>query len=135
MTMIKSLFKKYEEIIMYLIMGVLTTVVNIGVYYIFSHVFMLEKNISNVIAWVVAVLFAFITNKLFVFKSDKDIKKEIIEFFKYRLATLVMEVILFYLFINIIKMNDMIAKIILNVLVIILNYIFSKLFIFKKEKL
>lgn len=133
--MIKSLFKKYEEIIMYLIMGVLTTVVNIGVYYIFSHVFMLEKNISNVIAWVVAVLFAFITNKLFVFKSDKDIKKEIIEFFKYRLATLVMEVILFYLFINIIKMNDMIAKIILNVLVIILNYIFSKLFIFKKEKL
>lgn len=129
-----KLYKKYEETIMYLIMGALTTIVNIVSYYIFTRLFKIDYQVSNVMSWVVAVLFAFITNKIYVFKSKGDIKSEFIEFIKYRVGTLVLEVILFKVMLDMLNINDLIVKIVINIIVIVLNYIFSKLFIFKEKK-
>jgi putative flippase GtrA len=129
-----KLYKKYEEVIMYLIMGALTTIVNIVSYYIFTRLFKIDYQVSNVMSWVVAVLFAFITNKIYVFKSKGDIKSEFIEFIKYRVGTLVLEVILFKVMLDMLNINDLIVKIVINIIVIVLNYIFSKLFIFKEKK-
>lgn len=81
-----------------------------------------------------AVSFAYITNRLFVFESkSKQIVEEIFKFVSFRLLTLGLEVLLMILFVSLLKINDMIAKIILQVVVLILNYIFSKLLIFKSN--
>ena len=83
-----SLYKKYKEIIMYLIFGILTTVVNIVVYFIASNVLNINYLISNATAWFLSVLFAYVTNKLYVFESSsKEFIKEIVAFFSSRLAT------------------------------------------------
>ena len=93
--------------------------------------------ISNVISWVVAVSFAYITNKVFVFKSkcksSNDVLIEIYQFFKYRALSLIIDILLMCLFVEIFNIDDMIAKVIVQVIVIVLNYIFSKLFVFKKK--
>ena len=136
MKKIKNLLKKYKEIILYLVFGVLTTVVNIVAYFIFTRLLSLNAYTSNILAWFLSVLFAFITNKLYVFESKnknmKIILKESISFFAFRLLSLVMDMGCMYVMLSIFSWNDLIAKIITNILVIILNYIFSKLFIFKK---
>lgn len=136
---IKKMYIKYEEIVKYLIFGGLTTVVNFIVYFISNGIFKIEELISNVIAWFLSVLFAYITNKIIVFKSThiskKSILKEIISFFGARVFTLVLcDVLLFILMVNVMHINSYIVKLILQVLVIVLNYILSKLFVFKKKK-
>lgn len=130
-----NLYKKYEEIIKYLLFGVLTTLVSILSYALFTRLFNINYLISNVLSWILAVLFAFITNKLYVFKSEtnnKDLLKEIIKFFEFRILSLLIELVIMYLFVDILKLNDMIVKIIAQVIVIVLNYVFSKVFVFKK---
>ena len=130
-----NLYKKYEEIIKYLFFGVLTTLVSILSYALFTRLFNINYLISNVLSWILAVLFAFITNKLYVFKSEtnnKDLVKEIIKFFEFRILSLLIELVIMYLFVDILKLNDMIVKIIAQVIVIVLNYVFSKVFVFKK---
>lgn len=132
-----ELIKKYEEIILYGFFGVCTTLVNILVYYIFSHIFNLGTIISTVIAWILSVLFAFVTNKIWVFKSkswQKDIFiKEAISFFSCRLLTGLLDIGIMYIFVDILKFNDIIIKVISNIIVIIINYIASKLVIFSKK--
>ncbi|MCM1371112.1 MAG: GtrA family protein [Clostridium sp.] len=132
-----NLYKKYQEIINYLIIGVLTTLVSIGAYFIFAKVIGINYIVSNVISWTISVAFAYITNKVFVFKNEEKDKKKVLiqiyQFVKYRLLSLVIDVLLLYLFVELIKMNDMIAKVINQVIVIVLNYVFSKLFVFKKS--
>lgn len=131
-----NLYKKYEEIINYLIVGGLTTLVSIIVYAIFTKLFHVNYMISNVISWIASVLFAYVTNKKFVFKSKCDSKNkvliEIYQFFKYRVLSFVIDVLLMYVFVELITIDDMIAKVIVQVVVIVLNYVFSKLFVFKK---
>lgn len=138
MNKIKTLFIKYKEIINYLIFGVLTTVINILVYDLFFYAFHLENIPSNVIAWVVSVLFAFITNKLFVFNSYKkglSLIVEMISFFGCRLSTGLIDTGLMYLFIDVLKTgHNTIIKIIVNVIVIVLNYVLSKIIIFRRKK-
>lgn len=138
MKLIFSLYKKYEEVIKYLFFGVLTTIVSILIYWIFTKLFHVNYMISNVISWIGAVSFAYVTNKIFVFKSkcdnDKQVIVEIYQFFKYRLFSLVIDVLLMYLFVEIFNIDDMISKLIVQVIVIILNYLFSKLFVFKNNK-
>ncbi len=137
---IKQLLKKYETIILYLIFGVLTTVVNIILYYIFNDLLELQilegynYLVASVIAWVGAVLFAYITNKLYVFKkkSKEKIFREIISFITFRLLTLVFDLIIMYVLVDMIKVDDLISKVVANIVVIVLNYVFSKIFIFKK---
>ena len=130
--------KKYEGVLLYLIFGVLTTFVNIVVYYIlFNHV-LLSNILSNGIAWVAAVIFAFITNKIWVFKSKtleiEKVIKELIAFFSARLSTGLLDMAIMYVGVDLLKVNSIYSKIISGVVVVILNYIFSKLFIFRKNK-
>lgn len=123
---------------MYLIFGVLTTLVNIIMFYLCSNILNIDYKISNIIAWIISVLFAFFTNKLFVFESNKKdsntIVKEVSSFFVARIISLIIDMILIIIMIDYIKINSLIAKIISNVVVVIVNYIFSKFFIFKGDK-
>ena len=129
-----SLYKKYKEIIMYLIFGILTTVVNIVVYFIASNVLNINYLISNATAWFLSVLFAYVTNKLYVFESSsKEFIKEIVAFFFFFLATGILDMFLMWLFVTVASLNDVVVKIFVNILVIIMNYIFSKLFVFRKD--
>lgn len=124
---------KYE-LIAYIIFGILTTVVDWIVYYILSGLGV-NYIINSIISWTVAVLFAFITNKLFVFDSKrlKNIFRELVLFVLSRLSTLVINLAGMYVLISLLKLNEFISKAILSILVVILNYIFSKLFIFKTK--
>ena len=135
--MLSSLYKKYKEIINYLIFGGLTTLVSIGTYAIFTKIFNIDYLISNVLSWIIAVLFAFITNKLFVFESkSKDkklVSKEITNFFFFRIVSLGIEMVIMYTFVDLLSINDLITKVIVQVIVILSNYIFSKVFVFKKN--
>lgn len=136
MKKIIELIKKYQSIIKYLIFGVLTTVVNIISYYICYEIVGISNIVSTIISWLIAVLFAFITNKLFVFDSkkwDKNSVKEIINFFSFRVATGVVEVLMMYVFVDLLSFNGTVMKLITNIIVIILNYIASKIFVFKKR--
>lgn len=135
MNKIINIYKRYKEVINYLIVGGLTTIVSIVIYYIFTKVFHVNYMISNAISWVGSVLFAYITNKKFVFMSKCDTKieviKEIYQFFKYRIISFVIDILLMYVFVELINIDDMISKVIVQIIVIILNYVFSKLFVFK----
>ena len=132
-----SWYNKSREVLLYLVFGALTTLINIVVFYICRKL-KLEIYLSNIIAWILSVLFAFITNKIFVFesknKNKKDSIKEMLSFFTFRILSLIFDMAFMYLMIQIIMCNEMFSKILSNVFVIILNYIFSKVFVFKKRK-
>lgn len=133
MKKIINLYKKYEEIINYLIVGGMTTLVSIVIYAICTKGFHINYMISNVISWIISVLFAYVTNRIFVFKSkSENITLEIYQFFKYRVFSFLIEILLMYIFVELINIDDMISKVIVQVIVIVLNYVFSKLFVFKK---
>ena len=129
-----DLYKKYKEIINYLIFGGLTTLISIITYALFVKVFHIDYLISNVLSWIIAVLFAYITNKIFVFesKSKKNIK-EITSFFFFRVVSLIMEMVILYIFVDMLHIDDLVTKIIAQVIVIVSNYIFSKVFVFKNQ--
>lgn len=152
---VKELYKKHREIITYIIFGALTTAVSFISYSLFVLLFnalglwsvmvlgaTLSVNLANLISWVCAVLFAFITNKLWVFESKSFEKSvalpEFVKFVSSRIATGVLEIVLvpFLIWIglsqSLLGIDGLIAKLIVTVLVIILNYILSKLLIFKK---
>ena len=112
----------------------LTTLVSIGSYWLFRFIIS-NYVVLSIISWILAVAFAYVTNRMFVFESkSNDILKEIIKFVSCRLTTLVMEVLLMMLFVSVFKIDDMVSKIILQVVVLVLNYLFSKLFVFKGGK-
>lgn len=139
MEKIKQLYEKYKEIINYLFFGGCTSIVNFVSYYIPARILGINEIVSNIIAWVVSVLFAYITNKIFVFASKNGSFKETMkEFFSFVFARLftgaLCDVGIFALMINVLGINDIISKITTQVLVVVLNYIFSKLVIFKKNK-
>lgn len=136
MNKIRELVTKYWDILTYLFFGVLSTVVNYAVYLPCYNLLGLSASVSNVIAWVVAVAFAFMTNKPFVFKSH-DWSKEVLvpeltKFVACRIGSGVMETGLIFLFVDLIGFDGNIIKLITSVLVVILNYIGSKLLVFKK---
>ncbi len=141
MNKIFDLYKKYQEIINYLIVGVLTTVVSIVTYFIFSLILDIENNIlfilANVLSWICAVVFAYITNKKFVFNTITSNKKEELKVFSMfvssRITTLLIELAFMFITVKVILINDKIAKVIAQFIVIVLNYVLSKLFVFKKK--
>lgn len=134
---IKALLEKYKAIILYGIFGVLTTLINIVVYEAFYRYAGWSNVVSNIVAWVAAVLVAFITNKLWVFESKTTEKKalmfEIASFFGCRLATGVLDLAIMYVAVDEMALNSTLMKCISNVIVIIVNYIASKLLIFKNS--
>lgn len=150
--MIKKLFLKYKELISYVFFGVLATIVSILSFKLFDVLLGPELYLlSNVISWIITVIFAYFTNKIWVFESKSwkanVLVKEIVSFFGARVFSLVVEEAGLWLMIDQMDMGgiswdilafsisgNMIAKIIMQVVVVILNYVFSKLIIFKKKK-
>ena len=129
-----ELIKKNKEIIMYGIFGVLTTLVNIFVYFILVRVFNFHYLISTIISWIISVLFAYFTNKKYVFESKgNNYLKEIFAFIGFRILSGIIEIVLMYLFVDTLTFDDLISKVITNIVVVLLNYIFSKLFVFKNK--
>lgn len=134
-----ELYKKHEEIINYLIVGVRTTVVSFIAYVASTRTFLDPNNpvqlqIANIIKWVVGVSFAYVTNRIFVFKSkEQNILKEITAFTSSRVLTLFLDMGVMWLLVTKMGINDIIANTISIVLVTVGNYILSKLFVFKKQ--
>ena len=134
---IRALIAKYWDILIYLVFGVLTTVVNYAVYLPVYNFCGISAAVSNMIAWVVAVIFAFLTNKPFVFHSHdwsvKTVVPELIKFVSCRLASGVMETVILFLAVDLMDWNGNIWKLITQVLVIIINYVGSKLLVFRNK--
>ena len=140
--MLKNLYNKYKEIINYMIFGGLTTLVNLSVKYIllftvFEASNPIELQITIVSSWIAAVIFAYVTNRKYVFKSNKENKlKEFISFVVGRIVTLLLEMFIMWYFVTFLKLNSdlyvILFTIIAQTFVIIGNYVFSKLFVFKK---
>lgn len=135
--LIVNIYTKYEEIINYLIAGGLTTVVSISSYAVFAKLMSINYIISSILSFILAVIFAYFVNKIFVFKTNfknkLSVLKESYQFIKYRLLSLGMDVILMILFVELLHIDDLIAKIVVQVAVVVANYFFSKIFIFKKQ--
>lgn len=137
MEKLNALLKKVltKEVIFYAIFGVLTTVVNILVFYLLT-LTGLDENLSNIIAIIIAVLFAYFTNRKLVFNSSAiTFKENLKEFYKFilgRAFTMVVETLGFYLLFNILGIQKLISKLFITVLVVILNFFISKFFAFKK---
>ena len=133
---IKNVYAKYKDVIPYLFFGICTTLVNVAVYWVAAYPLALSVMFSTIIAWLLAVGFAYITNRKWVFHSNavsaRDITKEIISFLGCRLATGIVDWFCMFLFVDILNLNDIVIKFLANILVIVLNYVASKLIIFKK---
>lgn len=129
-----KIYKDYKMPILYIVFGGLTTLINIVVYSLFYYFVKIGNVPSNIVAWIIAVIFAFITNKLYVFESkNASIWYELATFFACRLSTGLLDLGIMYLSVDVFSLNELIMKIISNVIVIVLNYIFSKVIIFKKK--
>lgn len=122
-----------KEIINYIIFGILTTVVNIVCFQIGEPIFA-NLLITNIVAWFVSVVFAYITNAKFVFKDSSDMSiKQFISFTASRIFTLVIETLLLYVLLDKLNLDSLISKVISNIIVIILNFVLSKLLVFKSK--
>ena len=133
-----EIYKKYKEIINYLIVGALTTVVSLIIYYVCVFTFLnpdnaIELQIANILSWIAGVTFAYFTNRKYVFKSENENKlQESAKFVSSRITTLLLDMLIMWLGVTLLGLNDKIIKIISQILVIIGNYVLSKLFVFKK---
>jgi len=128
--------KKYREILVYLVFGVLSTLVNYLVYLPCYNLAHLSASLSNVIAWVFAVAFAYLTNKPFVFESHdwsaKIVVPELVKFVGSRVFSGAVETLIILVFADILGWNGNLVKLVTSVLVVIINYAASKLVVFKK---
>ncbi len=134
-TFIVRMYQKYKELILYGIFGALTTVVNFVLYFGFNAIFDFTYGylVSQGIAWVGAVIFAFVTNYQFVFeKNTRDsLGRQVVSFFSCRFASGVMETVFIFIAVSIFRWNENIVKIPVSVFVVLINYVFSKLFVFR----
>lgn len=145
MKKIWNLYKKYEEIINYLIVGGLTTIVAIGSKLLLLATILdqtngLELQIAEIISWFLAVTFAYVTNRIFVFKSKTSGSKcarEILNFFKGRIATQLIQMFIMWFFVTLLKLDSnvwvLVFTLVCQVMQIVLNYVISKLLVFKKS--
>lgn len=132
---IKKILNKYEELIKYIIVGVLTTVVSLASYYISISIFLNPNNgiqlqIANIISWLLSVTFAYFANKKYVFKSNGKLIEEVVEFYGSRVLTLLIDMFSMFLMVTLFHINDKIAKIFVQFIILVLNYIFSKYLVF-----
>ena len=134
----KKLFEKYHEQISYLFWGGMTTLVSYATYFVFSRLLGLDPLISNVLSWICAVAFAYVTNKIFVFRSKSwDLKLVVNEVWKFvsaRIFSFFLEMAIMFVFVKIFRFNDLVVKVCANIVVIIVNYFLSKFLIFAKKK-
>lgn len=129
-----KMFKKYKQPLLYIVFGIATTLVNFVAYFVFSKLGLLTA-ISTTLAWFLSVIFAFFTNRKYVFDATENcFLKQLFGFFSMRIATGILDLLIMVLFVDFLEFNDLLIKLFSNVLVIILNYIFSKFLVFKKQK-
>ena len=137
-----GVYHKNEELWNYLIAGFLATVISIGVKWLLLFTVLnadkpLELQLSVIISWICAFIFAYFTNRIFVFKSKNKKLKEFIKFFLSRITTLLMEMFLMWFFVTLLGLDSdiwvIIWTVVTQVLVIVFNYIFSKIFVFKEK--
>ncbi len=135
--MICKLYRKYKEIVNYIIIGVLTTLVSLGAYYglvltILDPRHPVQLQVANVISWILSATFAYFTNRRFVFESkDQNIIREVIMFFVARLGSLLIDMGLMFVIVTCYGVNDKVTKIVVQVVVTLANYLFSKFWVFK----
>ena len=136
MKIIRTLIEKHNDILVYLFFGVLTTAVNYAVYLPCFNLLGLSAALSNVIAWVAAVVFAYLTNKPFVFRSHDwsagTVVPELTKFIGSRVASGVLETVIIVVTVDCLLWNGNVMKLVTAVLVVILNYAASKLLVFRK---
>lgn len=132
---INPFYIKHKDVLLYIFWGGVATVLNITLFALFNLFF--DELISNIISWVITVLFVYITNKTWVFKVEINSKKQLIvqifNFFISRLGTLVIEELIIFVFITLLEFNNIVIKVIAQIVVIVTNYILSKLFVFRKQ--
>ncbi len=134
----KKLIESYKTIILYLFFGGITTLINIVVYMVCYDIFDISNVISNILAWILSVLFAFVSNKFWVFESKSKnrlrVQKEFLKFVGGRIGTGLLDLLIMYICVDVLYGPAFIIKIISNIVVIILNYILSKMLVFKEKK-
>lgn len=134
---IKDLCIKYKEVLLYLIFGGLTTVVSLASFWVCTYPLRINVLISNVISWICAVTFAYFTNAKWVFEARPATRgeafRQFVSFYAGRLATLGVEEAILLVFVTLLHGNEMIVKVIAQVVVVVLNYVVSKLFVFRKQ--
>ncbi|MCD8058797.1 MAG: GtrA family protein [Bacteroides fragilis] len=133
---LEPFYKKNKEVLLYLFFGGLTFLVSIGSYAYFNVTIGWNELIANIVSWIFAVAFAYVTNKIWVFSTRNlkvgDLLLEILKFFGGRVFTLVVEELILFVFITRLHFNSILIKVIAQIVVILLNYVISKLFVFKK---
>ncbi|WP_161878021.1 GtrA family protein [Alkalibacterium sp. MB6] len=138
MTWIKDLFDRYGEIINYLIFGVATTVVNIVVFFLFDTILSVPYLIANAIAIILSILFAFFTNKKYVFKSQAMSRQgnweEFVRFVSFRVLSGLFDMLSMWILVDMLLFGTNLAKLLTQFIVVVLNYVFSKFFVFKQEE-
>lgn len=133
-----KLIKKYNNIIKYLINGGVTTVINFSAYLFLERVLDVHYLVANLIAWILSVIYAFITNKIIVFKDERStfpqVLRQFMIFTGLRAVSFGLEELSMLIFITQLRFNDIAVKLIIAVAIVITNYIFSKFIIFKNKK-
>lgn len=134
---LNSFYKKNKEILLYLFFGGLTFLVSTSSYAVFNIRMGWDALTANIVSWILAVAFAYVTNRIWVFESNAygggNLIKEIISFVGGRIATLVIEELILFVFVTALEMNSILVKIVAQVIVIALNYVISK-FVFRPQK-
>ena len=138
LNLFKKIYKKYKELINYIFFGGLTTIISLIIYYLLVLTLLnpnntFELQIANILSWIGGVTFAYVTNRKYVFDSKNNKKKEASKFVLSRITTLVMDMLIMFIFVSIFHFNDKIIKIIYQIIIIISNYLLSKYIVFKKD--
>lgn len=140
MNKLLEIYKKHKEIINYIIVGGLTTVVSMAIFYGSTGTFLdgnnaVQLQIANVLSWIGSVIFAYFANRIFVFESkEKNILREFFAFVSSRVLTLLLDMGAMFVLSTLLQINYNISKIIAMVLVTVGNYVISKIFVFKKKE-
>lgn len=139
MEKLKELYLKYKELVNYLIVGVLTTVVSLGTYYGCVFTFLdpqsaVQLQAANILSWIAAVTFAYFTNRKYVFEStNRNMMQEALKFYASRLSTLAMDMAIMFVGVTLLVLDDKIMKLVVQVVVTVANYIISKFLVFKDK--
>ena len=134
---LQPFWQRHREVLLYLFFGGLTTVISIGSFWLCESGFDLNEHIANTISWLLAVLFAFLTNRLWVFQAPAKgvtLWMQLLRFYGGRLATFLVEEVILLVFITWLNFHELTVKIAAQIVVLILNYIVSKLFVFRSKK-
>lgn len=136
---IKKIINKNSEIIRYVIVGGLTTLVSLLSYYICIWLFLNPDNgvqlqVANIISWILSVTFSYFANRKYVFKSNGKVIGEVVEFYSSRILTLLIDMLSMFLMVTLFHIDDKIAKILVQFIILVLNYIFSKYLVFNNKK-